>query len=269
MNLLSKIALLFGRRKFEEFAQANPALPDDALAVANTLDTYASYGNWTNSGGSATMNGGALICIGSNEYWLVAAGRALGSVTGTAAKEYPTNAVSGFLAQPLNNMRSNLTSIAVRDETNALWLLSVSTNASPPAVYLGTTNNPTATLLVPATVTNGLPSLIIVTNGLTIDSYVGGLLSNSVSYPLWQDTNIIASADDFGMATLYSSRISNISGALITCSTDFSSAISSGNGIIVNVLSHAPNSVTILYSDPDDGNPGIGISVTNTIHFFR
>ena len=44
MNLLSKVALLFGRRKFEEFAQANPALPDDALAVANTLDTYPVRG---------------------------------------------------------------------------------------------------------------------------------------------------------------------------------------------------------------------------------
>jgi hypothetical protein len=44
MNLLSKIALLFGRKKFEDFAQANPALPDDALAVANTLDTYPVRG---------------------------------------------------------------------------------------------------------------------------------------------------------------------------------------------------------------------------------
>jgi hypothetical protein len=44
MNLLSKVALLFGRRKFEEFAQANPTLPDDALAVANTLDTYPVRG---------------------------------------------------------------------------------------------------------------------------------------------------------------------------------------------------------------------------------
>ena len=44
MNLLTKIAILFGRRKFEEFAQANPALPDDALAVANTLDTYPVRG---------------------------------------------------------------------------------------------------------------------------------------------------------------------------------------------------------------------------------
>ncbi len=44
MNLLSKIALLVGRRKFEEFAQANPTLPDDALAVANTLDTYPVRG---------------------------------------------------------------------------------------------------------------------------------------------------------------------------------------------------------------------------------
>src|ERR1017187_2510762 len=44
MNVLSKFALLFGRRKFEEFAQANPALPDDALAVANTLDTYPVRG---------------------------------------------------------------------------------------------------------------------------------------------------------------------------------------------------------------------------------
>ena len=44
MNLLTKIAILFGRRKFEDFAQANPALPDDALAVANTLDTYPVRG---------------------------------------------------------------------------------------------------------------------------------------------------------------------------------------------------------------------------------
>jgi len=44
MNLLSKIALLFGRKKFEDFAQANPALPDDALAIANTLDTYPARG---------------------------------------------------------------------------------------------------------------------------------------------------------------------------------------------------------------------------------
>jgi hypothetical protein len=44
MNWLSKIALLFGRKKFEDFAQANPALPDDALAVANTLDTYPVRG---------------------------------------------------------------------------------------------------------------------------------------------------------------------------------------------------------------------------------
>ena len=44
MNWLSKIALLFGRKKFEDFAQANPALPDDALAVANTLDTFPVRG---------------------------------------------------------------------------------------------------------------------------------------------------------------------------------------------------------------------------------
>jgi hypothetical protein len=52
MNLLSKIALLFGRRKFEEFAQANPALPDDALAVANTLDTFPVRGAVTLVAGS-------------------------------------------------------------------------------------------------------------------------------------------------------------------------------------------------------------------------
>lgn len=52
MNLLSKIALLFGRRKFEEFAQANPALPDDALAVANTLDTFSVRGAVTLVAGS-------------------------------------------------------------------------------------------------------------------------------------------------------------------------------------------------------------------------
>lgn len=44
MNWMTTLALLFGRRKFEEFAQANPQLPDDALAVANTLDTYPTRG---------------------------------------------------------------------------------------------------------------------------------------------------------------------------------------------------------------------------------
>jgi len=52
MNWLSKIALLFGRKKFEDFAQANPALPDDALAVANTLDTFPVRGAVTLVAGS-------------------------------------------------------------------------------------------------------------------------------------------------------------------------------------------------------------------------
>ncbi|MGD0061581.1 MAG: hypothetical protein ABSD58_19410 [Verrucomicrobiia bacterium] len=44
MNWMTKLAILFGRKKFEDFAQANPQLPDDALAVANTLDTYPTRG---------------------------------------------------------------------------------------------------------------------------------------------------------------------------------------------------------------------------------
>ncbi len=44
MNWMSKLALLVGRKKFEDFAQTNPELPDDALAVANTLDTYPVRG---------------------------------------------------------------------------------------------------------------------------------------------------------------------------------------------------------------------------------
>jgi hypothetical protein len=44
MKWLTKAAIFFGRKKFEEFAQANPQLPDDALAVANTLDTYPTRG---------------------------------------------------------------------------------------------------------------------------------------------------------------------------------------------------------------------------------
>src|ERR1051326_5868746 len=44
MNWLTHVAIFFGRKKFEEFAQANPQLPDDALAVANTLDTYSVRG---------------------------------------------------------------------------------------------------------------------------------------------------------------------------------------------------------------------------------
>jgi hypothetical protein len=41
---MTKLAILAGRKKFEEFAQTNPELPDDALAVANTLDTYPVRG---------------------------------------------------------------------------------------------------------------------------------------------------------------------------------------------------------------------------------
>jgi len=52
MNWMTRIAILFGRKKFEEFAQANPQLPDDALAVANTLDTYPVRGAVTLIAGS-------------------------------------------------------------------------------------------------------------------------------------------------------------------------------------------------------------------------
>ncbi|MGA2139100.1 MAG: hypothetical protein ABSH14_09600 [Verrucomicrobiia bacterium] len=52
MNWMSKLALLVGRKKFEDYAQANPTLPDDALAVANTLDTYPVRGAVTLIAGS-------------------------------------------------------------------------------------------------------------------------------------------------------------------------------------------------------------------------
>ncbi len=91
-------------------------------------ETYASFGNWTNSGGSAALIGGALITIGSNENWLVACGRALGSVSSTKAKEYPTNSVSGFLSAGLNTAQSNQTFMVVRDQTNGVWCIGVDTN---------------------------------------------------------------------------------------------------------------------------------------------
>jgi hypothetical protein len=92
-------------------------------------ETYASYGNWTNSGGSATLNGGGLIVIGSNEYWL-AIGRAVGSVTGTKDKEYPTNRFSGFFFPPITSAQSNKTYLAVRDASNGLWLIGVGSNGA-------------------------------------------------------------------------------------------------------------------------------------------
>lgn len=52
MTWLSRIAIFFGRTKFEEFAQANPELPDDALAIANSLDTYPVRGAVTLIAGS-------------------------------------------------------------------------------------------------------------------------------------------------------------------------------------------------------------------------
>ncbi len=91
-------------------------------------ETYSSFGNWTNSGGSAALNGGAAIIIGSNENWLVASGRGLGSVSGTRDKEYPTNRFSGFLAAGLNSAQSNQTFIVIRDQTNGLWCIGVDTN---------------------------------------------------------------------------------------------------------------------------------------------
>ena len=91
-------------------------------------ETYASFGNWTNFGGGSALVGGALIVIGSNENWLVACGRALGSVSGTKTKEYPTNSVSGFLAAGLNTAQSNQTFVVVRDQTNGVWCIGVDTN---------------------------------------------------------------------------------------------------------------------------------------------
>jgi hypothetical protein len=89
-------------------------------------ETYASFGNWTNTFGK--LEGGAAIIIGSNENWLVACGRALGSVSGTKEKEYPTNRFSGFLAGGLNGPQSNQTFTVVRDQTNGLWCIGVDTN---------------------------------------------------------------------------------------------------------------------------------------------
>jgi hypothetical protein len=234
-------------------------------------ETYSSFGNWTNSGGSATMNGGALICIGSNEYWLVAAGRALGSVTGTEAKEYPTNAISGFIAQPLNSIRSNLTSVAVRDEINSLWLLSVSTNTSPPTLYLGTTNNPIGSAFVPAIVNNGQPSLIVVTNGYTIDAYFGGLLSNSVPYVFTQDTNIVINTGVSGITNVYSSFIPTLKGATISPSP----RTSDGGAVIALFEGAISNSATFNFVDlnsslSDQSSDGcISCVITASVHFFR
>ena len=118
-----------------QFYENDPRFPrilftnNKATTDTNTPDaheTYASYGNWTNRVGK--LEGGAAIIIGSNENWLVACGRALGSVSGTKDKEYPTNRFSGFLAGGLNNPQSNQTFIVVRDQTNGLWCIGVDTN---------------------------------------------------------------------------------------------------------------------------------------------
>jgi hypothetical protein len=106
--------------------------------TAHLFENYASFGSWTNSGG------GALIITGSNQTWLVAAGRASGSTSGTQHKMYPTNAVSGFLAFPRSSVRSNQTAVCLLDETNGTWALTISTNG----VYIGRTNNPTANTIL-------------------------------------------------------------------------------------------------------------------------
>ena len=50
--MFNKIAIFFGLRKFETYAQANPELPDDTLAVANTVGTYP-------------VRGAAMLILGS------------------------------------------------------------------------------------------------------------------------------------------------------------------------------------------------------------
>jgi len=120
-----------------QFYENDPRFPrivfTDNKAQGNTNtpnlhETYASYGNWTNFGGGSALVGGSLIVIGSNENWLVACGRALGSVNGNKSNEYPTNRVSGFLAAGLNTAQSNQTFVVVRDQTNGVWCIGVDTN---------------------------------------------------------------------------------------------------------------------------------------------
>jgi hypothetical protein len=118
-----------------QFYENDPRFPrilfTDNKAASNTNtpaahENYASFGNWTNQFGK--LEGGAAIIIGSNENWLVACGRALGSVSNTKDKEYPTNRFSGFLAGGLNGPQSNQTFTVVRDQTNGLWCIGVDTN---------------------------------------------------------------------------------------------------------------------------------------------
>ena len=120
-----------------QFYEDDPRFPrilfTDNKAQSNTNtphlhETYSSFGNWTNFGGGSALVGGALITIGSNENWLVACGRALGSVNGNKSNEYPTNRVSGFLTAGLNTAQSNQTFVVVRDQTNGVWCIGVDTN---------------------------------------------------------------------------------------------------------------------------------------------
>jgi hypothetical protein len=117
-----------------QFYENDPQFPrilftNDKQAInTNTAwvhETYASFGNWTNSGKAATLTGGGLIVIGSNEYWL-----AVGSVTGAKAKEYPTNSFSGFFFSPVSSAQSNKSFLAVRDASNGLWLIGVGSNGA-------------------------------------------------------------------------------------------------------------------------------------------
>lgn len=132
-----------------QFYENDPRFPrilfTNAKSAANTNtpeahETYASFGNWTNSGGSATLSGGTLIVIGSNEFWLVAAGRSTGSVSGTKAKEYPTNAISGILAYSLTGAQSNVTSLVLRSEDNTPRAASLLTN-QPSCFQINLTND--------------------------------------------------------------------------------------------------------------------------------
>ncbi len=65
------------------------------------------------------------VTIGSN-YTAFIVGRGAG--IGTPDREFPTNRWAGFVFGPLGTPQSNQVFVALRDQTNGLWVLGISTN---------------------------------------------------------------------------------------------------------------------------------------------
>jgi hypothetical protein len=218
--------------------------------------------DWINIGACSSTNGtlkAGFIGVASNEDFLAiwqSRGMSTNQGTLTGVQQYSTNATDslqfgtnrfgGFLFGRNDTFGTNnqmVISVLLRDETNGLQVITVSTNNGG-SLYMGTTNNLEARLIGPA------PAPAVT----------------------FQDTNIVCNVGADGTEWLYSSQLANISGAIITMpeGTD-------GNGTgnqLVQILLTASNSVEVVIRgwngrNGDVENVGSPLVLTNYVHFYE